>query len=164
MIFSVDNNTKNAQIVAAQCDIQPEPDTTNMIEQVLIDLTEAIKANTAALNALKAEGAVATTTTVVADKAEKPAKAPKAEKPAPKKEEPKIDREAIRKLIVDERARLTEQVSPAAAAKHKELTRAIVSNSGGTSITDIPEGNLAEVFAAIKSIDVNAGEDDDEDL
>jgi hypothetical protein len=136
-----------------------------MIEQVLIELTEAIKANTAALNALKAEGAVATTTTtVVAEKAEKPAKAPKAEKPAPKKEEPKIDREAIRKLIVDERARLTEQVSPAAAAKHKELTRSIVSNAGGTSITDIPESNLAEVFAAIKSIDVNAGEDDDDDL
>ena len=136
-----------------------------MIEQVLIELTEAIKANTAALNALKAEGAVATTTTttVVAEKAEKPAKAPKAEKPAPKKEEPKIDREAIRKLIVDERARLTEQVSPAAAAKHKELTRSIVSNAGGTSITDIPESNLAEVFAAIKSIDVNAGEDDDDD-
>jgi uncharacterized FlaG/YvyC family protein len=139
-----------------------------MIEQVLIELTEAIKANTAALNALKAEGAVATTTTTVvaekAEKAEKPAKAPKAEKPAPKKEEPKIDREAIRKLIVDERARLTEQVSPAAAAKHKELTRSIVSNAGGTSITDIPESNLAEVFAAIKSIDVNAGEDDDDDL
>jgi hypothetical protein len=133
-----------------------------MIEQVLIDLTEAIRANTAALNALKAEGAVATTTTTVV--AEKPAKAPKAEKPAPKKEEPKIDREAIRKLIVDERARLTEQVSPAAAAKHKELTRSIVSNAGGTSITDIPESNLAEVFAAIKSIDVNAGEDDDDDL
>ena len=136
-----------------------------MIETVLLELTKAIQENTAALQALKAEGAVATPAPT-AEKAEKPAKATKAEKPAPKKEEPKVDREAIRKLIVDERARLTEQVSPAAAAKHKELTRSIVGDAGGTSITDIPEGKLAEVFAAIKAIDVNAGNDadDDEDM
>jgi hypothetical protein len=135
-----------------------------MIETVLLELTKAIQENTAALQALKAEGATVTPTTApAAEKAEKPAKAPKAEKPAPKKEEPKVDREAIRKLIVDERARLTEQVSPAAAAKHKELTRSIVSDAGGTSITDIPEGKLAEVFAAIKAIDVNAGNDADDD-
>ncbi len=137
-----------------------------MIEQVLSDLTKAIQENTAALLALKGEGA-----TVTPASAEKPAakekSAPKEKTaPAPKKEEKPaaktVDRDAIRKLVTDERARLTEQVSPQATAKHKEMTRQILTDLGATSVSDIAESKLAEAYDRIKAIDVNA-EDDSND-
>lgn len=145
-----------------------------MLEDTLLKLVEAINENTKALVALKGEGCVASTSSAPAEdkpkrtkkaESEAPAEKPKVEvKSAPK--EATVSRDDIRNHITNERKRLKEQVSDAAAAKHKELTRDIVSKAGGTSITDIPEGKLAEVFAALKAIDVSADDEqeDDDDL
>lgn len=141
-----------------------------MLEETLLKLVDAINENTKALVALKGEGCVASTTSSApaedkpkrTKKTEAPAEAPKVEvKAAPK--EATVSRDDIRNHITNERKRLKEQVSDAAAAKHKELTRDIVAKAGGTSITDIPEAKLAEVFTALKAIDVNADSDEDGD-
>lgn len=145
-------------------------DTLKLLADNIAAQTQALKENTAALVALKGEGCVASSA-ASAPAEEKPKRTKKTEAAAetPKVEvkttpkETTVSRDDIRNHITNERKRLKEQVSDAAAAKHKDLTRDIVSKAGGTSITDIPEAKLAEVFAALKAIDVNADSDEDGD-
>ena len=128
--------------------------------EALLGLTEAIKENTAALRA-----GGNNVVSIESAKESAPAKAAKGaakedKKPAGKKAEV-IDREALRKLIVDTRAHLTEKVSPAANAKHKEETRKILTKFGATSITDLADDKLAKAYEAIKAIDVNPPDEDE---
>jgi len=133
--------------------------------EALLGLTEAINKNTAALLAGGGNNVVSI------ESAKEPAakekfKAAADKKPAGKKAEA-VSREDLRKLILDTRTHLAENVSPAAKAKHKEETSKILKKFGATSITDIAEAKIADAYEAIKAIDVNPpedGADDDDDL
>ena len=172
LIFSVDNKHENAQIVAALSDTNNTTNNTAiMLEdtiakhtEALLGLTEAIKQNTAALATINGGGNnVVSIESAKEPAAKKEAKAPAKEekKPAAKKADA-IDREALRKLIVDTRAHLTENVSPAANAKHKEETRKILTKFGATSITDLADDKITKAYEAIKAIDVNPPDEEED--
>lgn len=132
------------------------------IEAILLALTAALEANTAALTATG--GAPAQT-------APKPAKAKKVEPtpepeptPAPAPKTSKLNQDSIRTLVRNERERLKADVSAEAVAAHKEATRKVCAGFGYDNLGAIADKDIQAVYDAIAAINVEADPDDEDDL
>ena len=157
-----------------------------MIETLLKELIEKVEANTAS-NIKLAEAMTAATSDpkpakkkAATKKSAKEEKkdSPKEEKKDPPKEEKSkteaskdeldgdgLDDEApthddIRSHVSAAREKIAEDHGEEGRMKHKEASKAILSEIGATSISAIPDDKVAEILGKLKAIEISTESDD----